>query len=227
MIMLGLWFKGSAPFKNMFFHGMLRDSRGQKFSKSLGNGIDPNQLRQQWGTDAVRMSLYTYSIPGRDAFVSKQLLDERCKNFRNFATKLRNITRYIYELKPKNSKKSLEYSHPEDLIIMQKLNETISNVSKGLNNFELHLAADEIYSFIWHEFADIYIEQSKKRRESAQPILEEVLKKCLILLHPFMPFVSEEIYQIIPGGRASIVIEDWPSQYKNLNKELKAHEKNK
>lgn len=210
MIMLGLWFKDKVPFENMFFHGMIRDSQGRKFSKSLGNGIDPNKLRSQWGTDAVRMALYTYAIPGRDAFVSKQLLDERCKNFRNFSTKLKNISRYIFELKPEKTNAKSDYSQIEDKEIMKKLNETIGKANRALNRFELHFAADEIYNFIWHEFADKYIEQSKKRREEAQPVLEEVFRKCLILLHPFMPFITEEIYQKSPQHKDSIMIENWP-----------------
>lgn len=211
MIMLGLWFNDETPFKNMFFHGMMRDSQGRKFSKSLGNGIDPKLLRQQWGTDATRMALYTYSIPGRDALVSRQLMDERCKNFRNFSTKLRNISRFIFELKPEKVNEKSDFSNPKDKEIMKKLNETIAKVDKGLNNFELHLAVDEIYSFVWHEFADKYIEQSKKRREEAQPVLEDVFKKCLILLHPFMPFTTEEIYITLPKHKDSIMVEDWPS----------------
>ena len=216
MIMLGLWFKDNIPFENMFFHGMIRDPQGRKFSKSLGNGIDPNQIRQQWGTDAVRMALYTYSIPGRDALVSRQLMDERCKNFRNFSTKLMNISRFIFELKPEKTTEKSDYLHPEDKEIMQRLNEMIGRVNRGLNNFELHLATDEAYSFVWHEFADKYIEQSKKRREEAQPVLERVFKQCLILLHPFMPFVTEEIYQTLPGHKDSIMIENWPQQLDNL-----------
>ena len=216
MIMLGLWFKDNIPFENMFFHGMIRDPQGRKFSKSLGNGIDPNQIREQWGTDAVRMALYTYSIPGRDALVSRQLMDERCKNFRNFSTKLMNISRFIFELKPEKTTEKSDYSHPEDKEIMQRLSEMIGRVNRGLNNFELHLATDEIYSFVWHEFADKYIEQSKKRREEAQPVLEGVFKQCLILLHPFMPFVTEEIYQTLPGHKDSIMIENWPQQLDNL-----------
>jgi len=216
MIMLGLWFKDKIPFENMFFHGMIRDAQGRKFSKSLGNGIDPNQLRNQWGTDAVRMALYTYAIPGRDAFVSRQLLDERCKNFRNFSTKLRNISKFIFELKPEKTNEKSDYSHPEDKEILQKLNETISKVSRGLNNFELHLAGDEVYSFIWHEFADKYIEKAKKRRKEAQPVLEEVFNKCLILLHPFMPFITEEIYQAHSQHKDSIMIEHWPQQLENI-----------
>lgn len=210
MIMLGLWFKDKIPFENMFFHGMIRDSQGRKFSKSLGNGIDPNQLKEQWGTDAVRMALYTYAIPGRDAFVSRQLLDERCKNFRNFSTKIKNIARFIFELKPEKVKETSDYSSAEDKEILQKLDKVTEKISKGLNNFELHLAGDEVYSFIWHEFADKYIEQSKKRREEAQPVLEEVFNKCLILLHPFMPFTTEEIYQTLPNQKGSIMEKEWP-----------------
>lgn len=216
MIMLGIWFKDEIPFKNMFFHGMIRDPQGRKFSKSLGNGIDPNELRNQWGTDAVRMALYTYSIPGRDALVSRQLMDERCKNFRNFSTKLKNILRFIFELRPEKTNEKSDYSHPEDKEIMQKLNETISRINRGLDNFELHLATDEIYSFIWHEFADKYIEKSKKRRKEAQPVLEEVFGKCLILLHPFMPFITEEVYQTLPKHKDTIMVEDWPQQLDNI-----------
>src|SRR3989344_889835 len=101
MIMLSLYFTDQIPFKNMFFHGMIRDLQGRKFAKSLGNGIDPNELREQWGTDAVRMALYTYSAPGRDGRANKQTMDERAKNFRNFSTKLTNIARFIVELAPK------------------------------------------------------------------------------------------------------------------------------
>lgn len=216
MIMLGLWFNDEIPFENMFFHGMIRDSQGRKFSKSLGNGIDPNQLKEQWGTDAIRMALYTYAIPGRDAFVSRQLLDERCKNFRNFSTKLKNIARFIFELKPEDITVASDFSQVEDKEIMQKLNETIARINRGLNNFELHLAVEEIYEFVWHEFADKYIEQSKKRRGDAQPALEEVFRQILILLHPFMPFTTEEIYQTLPNHKESIMVEKWPQQLKNI-----------
>ena len=210
MIMLGLWFKDEIPFKNMFFHGMIRDSQGRKFSKSLGNGIDPNELRAQWGTDAVRMALYTYSIPGRDALVSRQLMDERCKNFRNFSTKLKNIARFIYELKPDDTIIKSDYSNPEDKEIIEKLNETIKKVEKGFDKYELHIAVDEIYSFVWHELADKYIENTKKRRGEAQPVLEEVFMKCLILLHPFMPFTTEEIFGNISGNTRLLIYEAWP-----------------
>ena len=210
MIMLSQYFMDNIPFKTMFFHGMLRDLQGRKFSKSLGNGIDPNYLIEQWGVDATRMTLYTYSIPGRDGRVSKGILDERGKNFRNFGTKLRNIARFILQLAPEESDSPKEMSK-DDLQILDELNKTTKAVTKHLENLELHLAVDVLYEFVWHKFADKYIESTKGRRASAQPTLENVLLQVLILLHPFMPFLTEEIYQGFEVRKKSIMLEDWPT----------------
>lgn len=210
MIMLGLWFKGEIPFKNMFFHGMLRDLQGRKFSKSLGNGIDPNQLRETWGTDATRMSLYSYSIPGRDGKTSRQLMDERCKNYRNFGTKLKNITRFIVDLKPEGTVTETDSKHPDDKKILEELNKTIKEVTKDLESHQLHLAAEALYEFIWHQFADVYIEKCKSRRAEAQSTLEIVLKTSLELLHPFMPFTTEQLWQKLPHKEESIMLASWP-----------------
>ena len=211
MIMISNYITGKEPFKTMFFHGMLRDLQGRKFSKSLGNGIEPQYLIDKWGTDATRMALYSYSIPGRDGRVSKEILDERGKNFRNFATKIRNISRFILELKPKEVKSKLEFKHKDDRWIKTEFHKTIVAVTKQLEETQLHLASEEIYEFIWHNFADIYLEKSKKRRADAQPVLEHVLKNCLIALHPFMPFLTEEIYQKFEGRKKSIMLEAWPT----------------
>ncbi len=243
MIMLGLWFKDEIPFKNMFFHGMLRDIQGRKFSKSLGNGINPYDLVTQWGVDATRMALYGYSIPGRDGRTSRQIMDERCKNFRNFGTKLRNIYRFIIELKPDSpvilnpkdegslanaspSETSSEIlsgvytersecaqndnNHPDDKKILEELNKTIKSVTKNLEGFQLHLATEALYEFIWHEFADKYIESTKNRRAEAQPVLEHILKTSLELVHPFMPFLTEELWQKLPHKGKSIMLTQWP-----------------
>ncbi len=210
MIMLSVYFTGEIPFKTMFFHGMLRDLEGRKFSKSLGNGLDPQYLIDNWGVDATRMTLYTYSIPGRDGRVNKSTLDERGKNFRNFGTKLRNIARYIIELKTGNSKLETRKLNKDDLWIQDELDKTIKQVSKNLDNLELHLAVEEIYEFVWHTFADKYIESTKERRADAQPTLENVLKQVLILLHPFMPFLTEELYLMFEVKKKSIMLEDWP-----------------
>ena len=220
MIMLSLHFTNKIPFKNMFFHGMLRDLQGRKFSKSLGNGIEPNELRQKWGTDATRMALYTYSAPGRDGRASRQTMDERAKNYRNFGTKLTNIARFIVDLAPKDAKyttivghlvqKDDEQSSPSDKEIIEKLDKTINSVTKNIDGFQLHLASETLYEFIWHEFADKYIESTKSRRAEAQPILEYVFRTSLELLHPFMPFITEELWQRLPHEGKSIMITKWP-----------------
>ncbi len=211
MIMLSLYFSGKIPFKTMFFHGTLRDLLGRKFSKSLGNGIEPTYLVDRWGVDATRMALYTYSVAGRDGRVSKEILDERAKNFRNFATKIKNIARFILDLKPKDPKIKLDFLHKDDKWIKAELDKTIVNVSGHLEKVELHLAVEKLYEFIWHKFADIYIEKTKTRRVEAQAVLEYVLKNSLILLHPLMPFLTEEIYQRFDKRQKSIMLEQWPS----------------
>jgi len=212
MIMISVYLTDEVPFKTMFFHGMLRDLRGRKFSKSLGNGIEPTYLINNWGVDATRMALYTYAIPGRDGRVSKQILDERGKNFRNFGTKLRNIARFIYELKPKGTRSTkVTRSNEDDKKVLSELEKTAKKVTKYLENLELHLAVDELYSFIWHELADKYIESSKERRGEAQTTLEKVFETSLILLHPFMPFLTEDLYQKYIKREKSIMLEAWPS----------------
>src|SRR3989344_6067618 len=209
MIMLSLWFKNEIPFKHMFFHGMLRPLTGAKFSKSLGNAVYPNELRDAWGTDAVRMTLYTYAAPGRDSRTSKQLMDDRAKNFRNFGNKLRNITHFIVDLKTSDvtASEARQSQHEDDLWILDELDKTTREVTKNIESFQLHLATEELYDFIWHKFADVYIEKSKSRRTAAQPTLEYVLDSSLRLLHPFMPFLTEELWQKL-GNKESIMLTD-------------------
>ena len=194
MIVISSYFKNEIPFRNMFFHGTLRDSEGRKFSKSLGNGLYPEQFVKEWGADALRAALFTYSAPGRDGRVGKQALNERCKNFRNFGTKLKNITKFILELKPTEGvSEKPNAPHPEDEKILKNLAQTEMEIEKHFNLFELHLALEKIYNFIWHEFADVYIEQSKKRRSETQEYLETVLKKSVALVAPFMPSLANDI----------------------------------
>ena len=219
MIMLGLWFKDQVPFTTMFFHGTMRDLKGQKFSKSLGNGIDPIRLFESWGVDATRMTLISYSIPGRDGRASNQTIDERAKNYRNFATKLWNIARFILSPQPENAElnNTAKSATPneQDQAIVDQLNTTIAKVGRHLDNYELHLAAETLYEFIWNDFANTYLEQIKNRRPEAQPTLEYVLDSILRLLHPFMPFVTEEINQQWSQMRpsrefTSLMISPWP-----------------
>lgn len=197
MIMISAYLKNEVPFYNMFFHGTLRDDKGRKFSKSLGNGLYPEPFVKEWGQDALRAALFTYSAPGRDGRIGKKALNERCKNFRNFGTKLKNIAKFIVDLKPETVRENLNPTHPEDQEILKKLEETEEDIEKYFKAFELHLAIEKIYNFIWHEFADIYIERSKKRRADSQKTLEEVLKKCLSMIAPFMPNMADELSQKI------------------------------
>jgi len=216
MIMLSKFFVNDIPFKNMFFHGMLRDLQGRKFSKSLGNGVDPNELRNSWGTDSTRMALYTYCIPGRDGHVSKETMDKRCKNFRNFSTKLINLSRFIIDLKPKKYSRKITNTNYNDRWIKEELVKTARLVTKHMEKFELHLASYEIYDFIWHRFADKYIEHSKTRREETQALLEIVFEDSLKLLHPFMPFITEELWQKLPNKSGkSIMTTTWPDIVNN------------
>ena len=195
MIMLSLYFTDQIPFTTMFFSGTLRDLQGRKFSKSLGNGLYPKPFIEKWGVDALRMALLTYSAPNRDGRVSAQTLDERCKNFRNFGTKLKNIRRFIFELAPVDAIEtpSKEFSHPDDQEIIQQLNTAIAESAKDIESFSLHLAIEKVYEFVWHQFADVYVEKSKNRRADAQPCLEFVFKNITTLLLPFMPHTVAEL----------------------------------
>ena len=210
MIMICQYLTDQIPFKTMFFHGMLRDLQGRKFSKSLGNGIEPQYLIDRWGVDATRMALYTYSIPGRDGRVSREILDERGKNYRNFATKIRNIARFIFDLRPKKIKQTLDFENGEDRWIKEEFDKALKVVTSHIERIELHLAIEEIYDFVWHVFADKFIEMAKTRRGEAQPVLEYILRNTMIVLHPFMPFLTEEIYQRFDNRKESIMLENWP-----------------
>lgn len=210
MIMLGLYFQNKIPFKIMFFHGTIRDLQGIKFSKSLGNGVDPLEIINQWGTDATRMVLYSYAAPGRDVKTNKQIINERAKNFRNFSTKLVNISRFIIDLKPESSAAKLQFSHSDDKWIKKELDKTSQAVTKHLEEYKLHLATEELYDFLWHKLADVYLEKTKNRRQEAQPVLEYVFETSLKLLHPFMPFITEELWQKLPHQGISIMLTPWP-----------------
>lgn len=213
MIMLGLWFKDQVPFTTMFFHGTLRDLQGQKFSKSLGNGIEPTRLFETWGVDATRLTLVSYAIPGRDGKASNQTIDERAKNYRNFNTKLWNVARFILSEVTSNPETNQDL-HPDDQAILEKLAATTAKVTKHFENLELHLALETLYEFIWNNFANTYLEQTKNHRAESQATLLKVLADSLKLLHPFAPFVTEEIWSQLPvelTDSQPLIISPWPT----------------
>ena len=223
MIFSGLEHMGQKPFSTVFIHGLVRDAQGRKMSKSLGNGIDPLEIIDQYGADALRFALATGNSPGNDMRFS----DEKIESARNFANKLWNASRFVRmnltidEIKlPDESKLALE-----DKWILTKFNELTRSVVNNLDRFEVGVALSEIYSFTWDIFCDWYIELAKARFNEkdteanliCQNVIAYVLNGTLKLLHPFMPFITEEIYQALPHTCESIMIDHYPEYNETLN----------
>lgn len=221
MMFSGIEQTGKVPFDTVLIHGLVRDSQGRKMSKSLGNGIDPLLVIDEYGADALRFTLATGNSPGNDMRFS----DERVKASRNFANKLWNAARFVlmylgedykYDGLPQNLA-------VEDKWILSKLNTLAKEVTDNLDKFELGIAIQKLYDFIWDVFCDWYIEISKIRlqsgdgAETAKAVLVYVLTDILKLLHPFMPFITEEIYQALPHEAESIMISQWVKYDETLN----------
>ena len=230
MIFSGFEQMGEKPFKTVLFHGLVRDSQGRKMSKSLGNGIDPLEIIEQYGADALRLTLITGNAPGNDM----RFYHERVEASRNFANKVWNASRFIMmnmegkEI-PADAKDNLE---PVDKWILSKLNTLIKDATENMEHFELGIAVQKVYDFIWDEFCDWYIEMVKPRlynsddaksQGAALYTLKTVLQDALKLLHPYMPFVTEEIFCTIQNEEESIMISKWPeyTEERNFAKEEK------
>ncbi len=205
MIMLGIYATGKAPFKDVVLHGTVLDPEGKKMSKSKGNVVNPIELTDQYGADATRMALIYGTAFGHDQALSHPKLQA----MRNFTNKLWNIGRFIIDFKPENCASEIS-KHKDNKAILEKLNTTIKTVTKAIDAYRFHDGAEALYEFIWHEFADKYVESTKERRAEAQPVLEYVFKTCLELLHPFMPFITEELWQKLPHEGKSIMLTKWP-----------------
>ncbi|MGL5260305.1 MAG: valine--tRNA ligase [Lachnospiraceae bacterium] len=217
MIFSGYEHMGEKPFKTVLFHGLIRDDKGRKMSKSLGNGIDPLDIIDEYGADALRLTLITGNAPGNDMRFYK----ERVEASRNFANKVWNASRFIMmNMEEKEITKipttSLE---PADRWILSKLNTVIKDVTHNMEQFELGIAVQKIYDFIWDEFCDWYIEMVKPRLYNSDNVesqnavlftLKTVLIDALKLLHPFMPFITEEIFTTLQTEEDSIMVSDWP-----------------
>lgn len=206
MIMLGLYITGELPFKDVVLHGKVLDPLGQKMSKSKGNVVNPMEIADQYGADAARMALVYGIAFGHDQALSHPKLQA----MRNFTNKLWNIGRFIIEFKPEDSSAEINKENPDDKEILEKLNKTSETVSKAIESYRFNDASEALYEFIWHEFADKYVESTKDRRAEAQPCLEYVFKTSLELLHPFMPFITEDLWQRLPHEGKSIMITNWP-----------------
>jgi valyl-tRNA synthetase len=215
MIMAGLEFMGNIPFRDVYIHGTVRDIEGKKMSKSLGNIIDPLSIIEEYGADALRFSLISITAQGQDVYLSK----ERFEQGRNFANKVWNASRFILmNLEPSEIKADLcEYFRKEDLSltnrwILSRFYSTLKKLNRDLEVFRFNEAANSLYAFFWHEFCDWYLELIKsdiKLREN-QIVMYKVLEKFLRLIHPYMPHISEEIWQRLPHEGESIMVRPWP-----------------
>jgi len=195
MIMLGLYETKKVPFKEVLLHGLVRDKNGLKISKSKGNVVNPIEMIEKYGADALRVALIWGSRVEND----NSLSEDNIKGQRNFANKLWNIARFVY-IEENNKQKAINNKKPraqhiDDKEIFASLSKTVKSVTKLLDKYRLNEAAEEVYNFIWKTLANEYLEKVKSRREEAQPILEYVLQESLKLAHPFMPFVTEAIWQ--------------------------------
>ena len=218
MIFSGVEHMGKSPFDTVLIHGIVRDSQGRKMSKSLGNGIDPLEVIDKYGADALRFTLATGNSPGNDM----RFYDERVEASRNFANKIWNASRFVLMNTDDNASDILPANlELEDKWILSKLNKLIEKVTDNLDKYELGIAVQNLYDFIWDEFCDWYIELVKPRLgtdKNPQNVLIYVLSNILKLLHPFMPFITEEIYSYLPvTDKKSIMISDWSIAKAELN----------
>ena len=219
MIFSGLAYTGKRPFDTVLIHGIVRDAQGRKMSKSLGNGIDPLVEIEKYGADALRFTLATGNSPGNDM----RYVPERVEASRNFANKLWNASRFVLMNLPEDARPAalpaLDALALEDRWVLSQYNRLVAEVTDNLEKYELGVAVQKLYDFIWDVFCDWYIEVSKVRlngedaaaRATACDVLTYVLTGVLKLLHPFMPFITEEIWQTLPHEGESIMVSDWPT----------------
>jgi len=226
MIFFGIEIMGDIPYEFVSIHGIVRDSQGRKMSKSLNNGIDPLEVIDKYGADALRFSLAQGNSPGGDM----RFYWEKVESCRNFANKIWNASRFVLmNLEEAESDKDLKNLDISDKWILTKLNELIEKVTDNLEKFEFGLAASNTYDFLWSEFCDWYIEMAKPRlygekqedKETANGVLLKVLTDTLKLLHPLMPFITEEIYTALPGSDETIMTSEWPETDGNIFKQEK------
>ena len=216
MVVSGMEQMKKEPFKTVFIHGLVRDDKGRKMSKSLGNGIDPLEMAEKYGADALRFNLITGNSPGNDM----RFYVEKCEAMRNFANKIWNASRYVLmnltiDEPGLPAREDLEQ---EDKWVLSKLNTLIREVTANLDAYEIGVASSKVYDFIWDTYCDWYIELTKTRLYSeneksklaAQKVLVYVLDQTLRLLHPFMPFITEEIWQAIPHAGKFLISAEWP-----------------
>jgi valyl-tRNA synthetase len=225
MMMMGLYFMKDVPFREVYIHALVRDAEGQKMSKSKGNVVDPLEVMDQYGTDAFRFSLAAFAAMGRDV----RLSEERIAGYRNFVNKIWNASRFtLMNLADFNVEAAAQDTLPltlEERWIVSRLQQVSQGVAEALDSYNFDQAAHQIYQFAWHEFCDWYLELIKPAlydskdpagKLHSQKVLREVLSALLRLLHPFMPFVTEEIWHKLPGAEGSIMVAPFPTAQTEL-----------
>jgi valyl-tRNA synthetase len=208
-IMMCLEMTKKIPFKTVYLHGLVRDKKGRKFSKTKGVGFDPLEVIEEYGADALRMAVVVGNKPGNDLRIEKN----KVVAYRNFANKIWNASRFVLtntKIKTRASKPKTQ--HPDDKWILKELKKTTRRVTKLIERYRFDMAAQVLYQFFWHTFCDRYLEMTKERKKEATPVLIYTLLTSLKLLHPFIPFITEEIYQKLPlkNKRKSLMLENWP-----------------
>lgn len=199
MVLAGQFLLGQVPFRTVYLHGIVRDKDGNKISKSLGNNIDPTEMGKKYGTDALRLSLISGMTPGTDSKIS----EDKIKGYKNFANKVWNIARFVLENSEGTDSSALDDKLVEEFQTLAK------DITLDMENYRFHLASEKIYHYIWHRLADEIIEESKKMPEIKSSLLY-LLENSLKILHPFMPFITEEIWSMLPDRKNLLMIEKWP-----------------
>ncbi len=213
MIVFGLYLSDQVPFSKVYFHGLVNDAKGKKMSKSKGNVINPLTLTDKYGTDALRMALIVGNTPGTDL----ALQEDKVKGYKHFSNKLWNITRFILERADENDSDALQ---EEDGVLLAELDALTADVTRDLDSYRAYMAAEKLYHYAWHRLADVILEESKAilqgddliAKQSRSTVLRIILKRILTLLHPFMPFVTEEIWSSLPGNTGLLMVAPWPAQ---------------
>lgn len=218
MILMTGYNLGQIPFKVVYLHGTVRDNQGRKMSKSLGNGIDPIEIANKYGADAGRMALIVSGGPGTDS----RLHEDKIKGYKHFANKIWNVARFVLsntESFDNNSKPTLSELDTKHI---SELDALVLDITSDIENYRFHLAAEKTYHYFWHTFADIIIEESKARISSQDEqdkaslyfTLLYILKTCITVLHPFMPFITEELWSLFPEHKSLLIVEPWPAKSK-------------
>ncbi len=221
MVLMSEYVLEEIPFKTIYLHGTVRDGQGRKMSKSLGNGIDPLDIAQKFGADAGRIALVTGTAPGTDSRID----ENKIKGYKNFANKCWNITRFVLDTVDESNfetqGRTLGIQKGSTLVpIIEEFKKISEDITSDMENYRFHIASEKIYHYIWHRFADEIIEETKEiiktkdeKSEERKTALILIWKDCLKVLHPFMPFVTEEIWSILPGNKNLLIIEKWPTEF--------------